>query len=627
MLPLCSWAMMAEQWIMKPRARRPRLGRYRNPARDRVYSRCQQHCLASSRILMMFRTPPSTGARMGGAGSACAAGNASAAIEAARQKVMETLTAVQPLPADTALDGGREHASRRVSAPATAPHQRSAAGPQHEVRDGTADDYERGQLPDSDSEDDPPLQQIAASQQQQTMRPFESAGAPDADGDERRVAHGWEGEAVRRPRHTSGGRIQPAEPALPESTAHQSSQRAVSPAATAVERAALPPSPAANSDERSRRSRRRPPAPSPDTPGLPPGPDSPAQRHSERAAQPTSPLPSRCAPAPADVAFQREELPQSPPPRDGALAQLVEPAEAMKPPAGSAPQREELPRLPSPSGRAGSPSGASLFGVGFPASPSQGRSSPAKPVSAILQHAQLPATSHPAADSMADTDAAFQREELSLSPTPPPAGRVPDAPEDPPFQREELPLSPASSDGARAAAGRPVFQRLELPSSLSPITEAGAAQAGSEQFERVELPLSPLPGGHACDDGALFLPEELGLSQPQMLGCGQVAGAPADFQREELPASPQPSEATRTASVSSGRRTGAGHSPGTSAAASAPQQQPVQAQSSGQTLQLSGPLPTSGAASMGGRSAKAIAWLQRRGKLPPMQARAHVALQ
>ena len=229
---------------------------------------------------------------------------------------------------------------------------------------------------------------------------------------------------------------------------------------------------------------------------------------------------------------------------------------------------------------------------------------------------------------------AFQREELSLSPSHSGLRSAPLAVPD--FQRDQLPLSPSPISGARDAAGQPVFQRLELPASPTPSDRAGVAPTDGATFEREELPASPVGGGGAFDGGghALVLSQEIPVARPQMISA-DAAGAQV-FQREELPPSPQPSEAARTVSLPRERRTGAGRTPGASAATSAPQTQPTvlggQAQSGGhaplsvQASQQSGQPQTGGPALPSGRSAKAIAWLQRRGKLPPMQARAHVSL-
>ena len=130
-----------------------------------------------------------------------------------------------------------------------------------------------------------------------------------------------------------------------------------------------------------------------------------------------------------------------------------------------------------------------------------------------------------------------------------------------------------------------------------------------------------------------FQREEL----PPFPSSADMQAADADngnqLQRAEWPPSPPTSEVTRTASLPTGQRANGVQNLSTSAAILAVRQeasstarapeQPIRTQQdesirNTQLRQPSAPL------SPKGRSAKAMAWLQRRGKLPPMQARARV---
>ena len=378
----------------------------------------------------------------------------------------------------------------------------------------------------------------------------------------------------------------------------------------AFERAELPPSPGAVSEERRARSVSRShhsqqspghrPVPSPqqpvferaELPGTPPSvprADAGLQRN---GAPPAAEL-SRAVAAPAEVAFHRVELSPSPSPSDrvprteGPSEKEGLPASGVTCPGGPSTrdvvvfQREELPPSPLPSA-----------------------SARATPAASEHRRNVLPPTASPVSSAVAPSGHVFHREELPPSPSP---GAGTSMLPDVAFEREELPLSPPGDSAMHVQALHAVFQREELP--VTPPRAGGAqASAAATTFHREELPPSP-PGTNlhaaAVDRGTVF-------------------------QREVLPPSPADVEVTRTELHRDTARATDVQSPSASAATlthslqnpaatRAPQAQPSE------PVPYVVPAQSSAPASPNGRSARAMAWLQRRGKLPPMQARARVS--
>jgi len=411
------------------------------------------------------------------------------------------------------------------------------------------------------------------------------------------------------------------------------SQQPVATPPAASERDELPPTPDTCGDERrtnpsspSQRSRPSPlrqpvflpqgaafeRAELPPSPSPAPGDDVSVQR-GESPSAPT--LRQGDAATPAAV-FPREELPLSPSP--SASAQMLRTevqsgqerrrasAASIRGPAAhhddAASQREELPASPSPHAvprraRAGT---SVPRGMGPPAQ----NSDAAAPASRSFQREELPSSPPPGAHPPVSSGASFQREELP--PTPPSNGGAASRAV---FQREELPVSPPHAGGAPASGATTLFQREELSPSPQQMQRPDAASPHSA-FERAELPPSPMPAS----------------------GMGMAAAdIAAVLQYDELPPAPAASEATHSAPL---RQDGAASCGARSLVASAVTSAPplqtsgtawasqVQHTEAVAHVQTGQP---NGCTSPNGRSAKAMAWLQRRGKLPPMQARKRVS--
>ena len=411
------------------------------------------------------------------------------------------------------------------------------------------------------------------------------------------------------------------------------SQQPMATPPTAFERAELPPSPDTSSDEHhanpSRPSQRSQPStlrqlvfppqgPAFERAELPrsPSPAPQGAASAQRDELPPAPALSRGDAAPLDATFQRQELPQSPSPGAGA----------------------QMPRTEAQSEQGGRPASAASIrghdGVAF-----RGAESPASPLPDAAPRAAQDGSAlpwevqrwPPAHDSDASAPARrmFQREETPSSPSP---GARPPVSSGANFHREELPFTPPSSGGPHRAASRAVFQREELP--VSPPQARGApTPAAAIAFQRVDLSPSP-PQTHRADTAAPHAVFERGELPPspmaEFIMGAAAAEIGANLQHEELPPAPAGSDITLLAPSHQNEENTSAQSPVASAAASAPPQQAsaafwaLHAQPSEDAAHVQTAQP-SARTSPNGRSAKATAWLQRRGKLPPMQARARVS--
>ena len=413
---------------------------------------------------------------------------------------------------------------------------------------------------------------------------------------------------------------------------NSSSQQRVATPPAAFERAELPPSPDTGGEHRN-------------------NPSSPSrQSQSASLRQPVF--------LPRGDAFERAELPPSPSPAAGddvsvqrgesSSAPTLRQGDAATPAALF--QREELPLSSSPTASAQMPCTEAQFEQqGRPASAAFIRGPAAHHDDAAFQREKLPASPSPTAvprraragtsvprgvgppahdsDAAAPASRSFQREELPLFSLP--GARLPVL-SGASFQREELPPTPPSNGGA---ANRAVFQREELPAS--PL-QAGVATASAAAtvFQREELSPSPqqMHGDDTAAPHAAFERDELPPSPIPTFGMGTAAAdVAAVLQYEDLPPAPEASEVTLSAPLhQDGPANRRAQSPVASAAASAPPLQtsatvwPSQGQHTEAAAHVQAAQPST-CTSPNGRSAKAMAWLQRRGKLPPMQARKRVS--
>ena len=511
---------------------------------------------------------------------------------------------------------------------------------------------------------------IAASQQKASQ---EEAGQDDAR--ELQIDAGVSDDAPRQTSHRSvptEAQLPGAEPLpAPELAADPQSRSCPTASRDAFERVELPGSPASSVDHGRLSSRsRQPMATSPaefERAELPPSPDTGSDERrtspcsASRRSQP-SPLRQPVFP-PQEAAFESAELPASGPPSPAPPGNAtVQRGELLPLPAHSGGgcsashatfQREELPQSPSPGAGAQMPRTEAQSGqkrrpasavcirgpathddddVAFqreelPDSPLPNAAPKAAPAGASLQRGvgRLP----PALDGAAPAPASrmFQREELPLSP---PAGARSPVLSGANSQHEELPLPPPSTAGAHPATRRAVFQREELQES-PPQAGGAATSAAATIFQREELSPSPqqMHGADTAAPRAAFERVELPPSPTPAFGMG-TADSAAILNYEDLPPAPADSEGTLSARLHQDGASDGVQNPVASAATFAPPQQHIvaarvsQAQPGLARVHVPVDQPDANT-SENGRSAKAISWLRRRGKLPPMQARARVS--